>query len=81
MNSRNNSVHPNTFIDNHQETIHYFESSQAYQKELYYPNYWYDVMSNEGNFWSDWEGIGAYKIDCIEGDVYDKYPLSEPTIN
>ncbi len=79
MNSKSNSVHHNTFVENHQEIVHYFESSQAIQWELDYPNYWYDIMSNEGNFWSDWSGTGYYKIDCLDGDLYDFYPLSEPT--
>ena len=79
MNSKNNSVHHNTFIENHQETIHYFEDSQAAQMELDYPNFWYDFLSNEGNYWSDLGSIGYYKIDCQEGDIYDFYPLSEPT--
>ena len=79
MNSKNNSVHHNTFVGNHQEVIHYFESSQAIQWELDYPNFWYDILSNEGNYWSDWSGTGYYKIDSPDGDLYDFYPLLNPS--
>ncbi|MBN2155324.1 MAG: right-handed parallel beta-helix repeat-containing protein [Candidatus Lokiarchaeota archaeon] len=34
----------------------------------------YDVTSQEGNYWSDWRGWGNYKIQT---DVYDIYPLDQ----
>ncbi|MFW9771315.1 MAG: NosD domain-containing protein [Candidatus Thorarchaeota archaeon] len=35
-------------------------------------NYWYDEVSNHGNFWSDYQGIGNYSIDGPAGteDIY-----------
>ncbi|MFX0155831.1 MAG: NosD domain-containing protein [Candidatus Hodarchaeota archaeon] len=37
-------------------------------------NYWYDEVSNQGNFWSDYQGIGNYSIDGPAG-TEDIYPF------
>ncbi len=37
---------------------------------------WYDEATNEGNFWSDWDGTGEYEIAGPPG-TNDPYPLSE----
>ncbi|MEM3444536.1 MAG: right-handed parallel beta-helix repeat-containing protein [Thermoplasmata archaeon] len=44
-------------------------------------NYWYDATTNEGNYWSNWDGNGwgsadAYPIDG--GKASDWYPLGNP---
>jgi len=38
---------------------------------------WYDSATLEGNFWSDWSGIGSYSIDGSASSE-DLYPLDEP---
>ncbi|MHA1200686.1 MAG: right-handed parallel beta-helix repeat-containing protein [Candidatus Heimdallarchaeaceae archaeon] len=42
-------------------------------------NTWYDISTNEGNFWSDWSGIGNYTIEGIANST-DLYPLGAPVI-
>lgn len=37
-------------------------------------NYWYDDVNNQGNYWSDYQGIGNYSIDGPAG-TEDKYPF------
>lgn len=37
-------------------------------------NFWYDNLNNQGNWWSDYQGIGNYSIDGPAG-TEDKYPL------
>ena len=71
--SRNNIVHHNNFIHNNQNGI-----SQAYSLEGG-NNTWFDIETEEGNYWSNHIGVGHY---LIEGSPYsyDLYPLSEPTI-
>ena len=61
-----NIIHHNSFINNAVN-----RSSQANDNEL---NTWYDTENNEGNFWSDWSGIGAYSIAGITFNE-DPYPL------
>jgi parallel beta-helix repeat protein len=67
--SYNNAIHHNTFIDNNPGG-----TSQAYGGGL--NNYWYDINTNEGNFWSDWSGSGIYLIDGTSNN--DLYPLVVP---
>ncbi|NPD88191.1 MAG: hypothetical protein HGN29_05690 [Asgard group archaeon] len=55
-NSSNNLIHHNSFIDNNLGG-----TSQGYDESL--GNLWYDNMTKEGNFWSDWIGSGNYSID------------------
>ncbi len=47
-------------------------NSQAYDEGS--NNIWYDEESQEGNFWSDYFGIGPYSIDGPTGAV-DLYPF------
>jgi parallel beta-helix repeat protein len=42
-------------------------------------NIWYDVFSNEGNFWSDHPYPGTYLIDGDSGS-FDPYPFSSQII-
>ena len=39
-------------------------------------NYWFDNITKEGNFWSDWSGIGNYSIDG-PANSEDPYCLNE----
>ncbi|NHJ39334.1 MAG: hypothetical protein FK731_04820 [Asgard group archaeon] len=64
-----NIVHHNSFIDN------LASFSQAFDEGL--NNTWYDESILEGNYWSDWSGIGNYTIDGSAGSE-DPYPLSIP---
>ncbi len=67
--SDNNHIHHNTFLDNN-----LVGTSQAYDDGN--NNIWCDVITNEGNFWSDWSGTGYYYIDGSAG-AFDLYPLDE----
>ncbi len=69
----NNVVHHNNFIENNQNGI-----SQAYSREGA-NNTWYEIETEEGNFWSNHIGEGRYFIEGIPYS-YDLYPLSEPTV-
>ena len=66
--SSNNIFHHNNFIDNNLGG-----TSQAYDDGT--NNVWYDTSMNEGNYWSDWSGIGSYLIDAEH--FVDPYPLDE----
>ncbi len=68
--SEGNSIHHNTFIDNNLGG-----TSQAIDNGT--NNIWYDLNTNEGNYWSDWLGTGNYSIAGDAGSV-DPYPLDEP---
>ncbi len=71
-NSENNLIHHNTFVDNNLGG-----TSQAYDDGI--NNTWYDTATQEGNYWSDWSGTGAYSIDG-SADAVDLYPLGEPVV-
>jgi parallel beta-helix repeat protein len=49
--------------------------SQGYDVCKY--NKWYKGSIEEGNYWSDWDGIDGYEILGSSGSV-DLYPLSKP---
>jgi parallel beta-helix repeat protein len=66
-------VHHNRFVDNNKGG-----ESQGYDNGE--GNIWYDVLSSEGNYWSDWSGINYYNIDGSAGKT-DKYPLDEDGIS
>ncbi len=70
--SDNNLIHHNTFVDNNLGG-----TSQAYDQGAY--NYWYDTVTLEGNFWSDWSGTGNYAIDGT-AEAIDLYPFGPPVI-
>ncbi len=76
MNSEDNIIHHNRFINNcygyppgHPQGFQDYDESPN--------NLWYDNSTNEGNYWSDWNGTGPYRICSYEGTVYDLYPLNE----
>ncbi len=68
--SDNNLIHHNNFVDNNLGG-----TSQAYDSGS--NNFWYDTVTQEGNYWSDWSGTGNYSIDGDESSI-DLYPLDEP---
>ncbi|MEM3513429.1 MAG: right-handed parallel beta-helix repeat-containing protein, partial [Thermoplasmata archaeon] len=94
--STSNSIYHNTFIANGATALRYLSqgvsndtpngakgvngNSQAYDSVG--GNYWYDTTTNEGNYWSNWDGNGwgtpdAYPIDGNAG-ASDWYPLGSP---
>ncbi len=68
--SDNNFIHHNNFVDNNLGG-----TSQA--RDECTNNYWYDIETLEGNYWSDWTGTGNYPISGSAFSV-DLYPLDEP---
>ena len=72
-----NLIHHNNFIDNiaRPQAFDYSEGGLAI---------WYEVATNEGNYWSNYNGSGVYQIeynpDFYLGvlDIHDPYPLSSP---
>lgn len=64
----NNLIYLNTFLDNNPNG-----TSQA--KDVSSDNMWYNSDTRQGNFWSDWFGVGNYKIDG-EAQAIDKHPLN-----
>lgn len=71
-NTENNTIYHNSFIDNNLGG-----TSQACDDGL--NNIWYDNKTNEGNYWSDWIGIGDYDI-AGSAAIVDPYPLSSPPV-
>ncbi len=69
-NSDSNIVCNNNFLDN------IVSASQA--RDDGSNNYWYNITSLSGNFWSDWYS-GSYSIDGFSSSV-DMYPLNDPVI-
>ena len=67
--SSENIIHHNSFINNNLEG-----TSQGYDEGM--GNYWFDNITKEGNFWSDWSGIGNYSIDG-PANSEDPYCLNE----
>jgi parallel beta-helix repeat protein len=67
--SFNVTIHHNSFINNTGFTV-----SQA--SDDGFNNTWFDRISEEGNFWNDYNGSGWYPIDGSANN-YDKYPLVE----
>jgi len=70
--SDNNLIHHNTFVDNN-----IGGTSQAYDDGT--NSFWYDTATQEGNYWSDWSGIGSYYIQGFALS-FDKYPFGEPVV-
>lgn len=68
-----NVFHHNNFIDNNK-----YGSCQASDDGK--KTTWYDEDSKEGNYWSDREKRGPYKIDGTANSE-DPYPLKEPVNN
>ncbi|MFW9923319.1 MAG: nitrous oxide reductase family maturation protein NosD, partial [Candidatus Thorarchaeota archaeon] len=68
--SNYNIVHHNNILYN------YFDGEfQGFDNSI--GNIWFNVTSEEGNFWSDWNGVGNYLLD---GGIYnyDNYPNENP---
>jgi len=62
--SSQNSIHHNNFLNN---------TLQA--SDLGFSNTWYDPVTLEGNYWSDYSGVGTYLISG-SANAEDLYPLS-----
>ena len=69
----NCTIHHNSFYYNAIE-----EESQASDR-FGKNNLWYDISSYEGNYWSDWNGVGPYSIQGY-ANSYDNYPLENPPV-
>jgi len=68
----NHIIHHNAFVDNNK-----LGTSQAQADSS--SNIFYDTTTSEGNYWSDWSGVGNYSIDG-DGDCVDLYPLGIPPV-
>ena len=78
--SDDNLIHHNTFFENN--LLGYDNGTvtgyaQGYDTKL--TNLWYDDTINEGNWWSDWGGVGTYILDGGPNNE-DLYPLGDPTV-
>ncbi|MCG3217173.1 MAG: right-handed parallel beta-helix repeat-containing protein [Candidatus Heimdallarchaeota archaeon] len=62
----NNRIHHNSFINNHPAV-----DPQAYDAGI--SNIWYEIETNEGNYWSNYDYSGYYSIDGPSNSV-DLYP-------
>lgn len=67
--SDDNLIHHNSFIHNN-----FGGDSQALDKGI--NNTWFDPLTNEGNYWSDYKGEGNYSI-ASSANSKDPYPLDE----
>lgn len=67
MSCESSHLYYNIFIDNNA-----YEGSQAYD-DGDSANYWYNIDTKEGNYWSDWSGSGTYTIDGSSAE--DSYPV------
>ena len=67
--SFNITIHHNSFISNTGPTV-----PQAYDEGINCT--WFDRISEEGNFWSDYSGSGWYQIDG-SANSFDEFPLLE----
>jgi len=65
-------IYWNNFTDNNQGNIQAFDYGGG-------NNTWYNSITLEGNYWSDYGGTGPYAIDGNTGSE-DLYPLSGPYI-
>ncbi|MBY9001784.1 MAG: right-handed parallel beta-helix repeat-containing protein, partial [Candidatus Heimdallarchaeota archaeon] len=65
-NSYDNVVHHNTFASNNLGG-----NSQGYDAGT--NNIWFDTITLEGNWWSDWAGVSSYPLDG-EANNNDPFP-------
>lgn len=65
-----NQIYHNNFIENNGAISPAIPYSQA--EDYIGNNLWYNPETKEGNYWSNWNGKGTYKID---GYGEDPYPL------
>jgi len=68
--ANDNIIYYNDFIENNIE-----KPSQAYDDG--YNNTWYNLISYEGNYWSNWVGINVYPI-AGSANAVDNHPLNKP---
>lgn len=71
------NIHHNYFKDNY--IYDSFHSQALTDTDT---NYWYDINTNEGNWWSNWNCSGYYYIQTrnINSSVYDPFPLLPCTL-
>ncbi len=77
--SRHNVIHHNQFFNNSIEETYRIDgefrgelTNQGFDEGS--NNTWYDVETEEGNWWSDYSGYGSYNIDG-PSDSVDQYPI------
>jgi parallel beta-helix repeat protein len=80
--STGNILHHNNFWQNNGAGKGVNGNCQAYDSAG--GNAWYENTAHEGNYWSNWNGLGwgtpdAYPIQGATG-AYDMYPLSHPAV-
>ncbi|MCX8173636.1 MAG: right-handed parallel beta-helix repeat-containing protein [Thermoplasmata archaeon] len=73
--SANNTIHHNNFWGNNGAGKGATGNSQAADNAG--GNKWYDAATNQGNYWSNWDGTGTYPIAGSAGAT-DSGPLSQP---
>lgn len=71
--SDDNIIHHNNFVYNNLGGI-FGSFSQACDHGT--SNTWYDTETHEGNFWSNWSGIGSYVVAGM-ASASDSHPLDE----
>ncbi|MCX8174429.1 MAG: right-handed parallel beta-helix repeat-containing protein [Thermoplasmata archaeon] len=82
LSSTGNSIHHNNLIRN-RNAVKGISDGRCQGYDNGGSNYWYSPASNEGNYWSNWDGNGwgtssAYPIDGGSGSA-DWYPLTYRT--
>jgi parallel beta-helix repeat protein len=82
VNEWNNSIHHNSFVNNNKQYV----AGRIHPYGWPPTNTWYDSMSGEGNYWSDYNGTDS-DGDGIGDTPYivdehnkDNFPLMEPAI-
>ncbi|MFW9852791.1 MAG: NosD domain-containing protein [Candidatus Thorarchaeota archaeon] len=68
-----NIIHHNSFINNNLEAVSEGGSQAA---DYGTNNTWYDVSTNEGNYWNEWKSKKPYPIESNK-EVTDPYPLNK----
>jgi parallel beta-helix repeat protein len=78
--SSGNVVYSNNIIENTETNSYIIDgvsmgrpSSQGYDEGV--NNYWYNVPTQIGNYWSDCSGSGVYSIDGSSGSM-DEFPIN-----
>lgn len=61
--SYNNSIYHNNLINNTRGSYQGYDYGGA-------DNLWYNETLGEGNYWSDWDGGGAYFLGTMNNDTY-----------
>ncbi|MHA1953925.1 MAG: NosD domain-containing protein, partial [Candidatus Heimdallarchaeaceae archaeon] len=56
---------------------HFINNSHSYSQasDSHGQNFWYNPETKKGNYWSDWSGIGYYRIWNYDENNRDLYPL------